>query len=139
MPIPDNCPFVSNPTQTNSDTAEAGDDCQCGNVDSLGGIDDPDLQLVRGYLMNGVMQPPGVVEYCNVTGAYNGGVDDCTVAECGDGRLRVKPGAPEQSYLIHKLLGFQLCSGEQMPRTGSVPSADIEAISAWICGGAPNN
>ncbi len=30
---PDNCPFVSNPGQGNSDSLPAGDGCQCGDID----------------------------------------------------------------------------------------------------------
>ncbi len=59
-------------------------------------------------------------------------------AQCNDGRLLVEPGAPEQSYLMQKMLGVSMCSGSQMPKAGvSIPQRDLEALSAWICQGAP--
>jgi hypothetical protein len=55
-------------------------------------------------------------------------------------RLRVKPSAVSQSYLVNKLLGQDLCSGSQMPKAGSsLPSANLAAINGWICEGAPKN
>ena len=61
--------------------------------------------------------------------------------ECTDGRFRVKPGDPPNSYLMQKLQGVNMCgSGTQMPKKGvSLSSADLTAISNWICGGALNN
>jgi hypothetical protein len=61
-------------------------------------------------------------------------------AQCNDGRLLVEPGAPEKSYLVHKLTGKNLCSGSQMPKAGtSIPQRELEAITAWICAGAKKN
>jgi len=55
-------------------------------------------------------------------------------------RVLVKPSVVSQSYLVSKLLGQDLCNGSQMPKAGtSLPSADIAAISGWICQGAPKN
>jgi galactokinase len=62
-----------------------------------------------------------------------------TASQCGDGRQRVKPGAPEESYLIHKLLGTNLCMGSQMPKMGGLSTAAIEVLTAWICNGAKDN
>jgi hypothetical protein len=53
--------------------------------------------------------------------------------------MRVLPGAPDQSYLVDKLLGIDLCFGSKMPKTGGVADADIATISNWICEGAPND
>jgi len=59
--------------------------------------------------------------------------------ECS-ARPLVKPGAPAGSYVVDKLLGTNLCSGSQMPKTGSsIPSQQIDLIRNWICQGAPNN
>lgn len=58
-------------------------------------------------------------------------------SQCAAGRLRVKPGAASDSYLMQKLLGVSLCSGTQMPKAGSsLSNADLEAVAAWICQGA---
>lgn len=57
--------------------------------------------------------------------------------------MRVKAGAPDQSYLIAKLNGTQVQaggSGAQMPY-GAAPlsQAQISLISQWITAGALNN
>jgi hypothetical protein len=54
--------------------------------------------------------------------------------------IRVTPSAVPQSYLMNKLLGINICSGTQMPKTGgALSSSDINTISSWICEGAPKN
>jgi mono/diheme cytochrome c family protein len=57
--------------------------------------------------------------------------------------LRVKAGAPDQSYLIAKLQGTQSQaggSGAQMPFNGTpLSSAQIGLVQQWISDGAPNN
>jgi hypothetical protein len=56
------------------------------------------------------------------------------------GLIRVTPSAVPQSYLMNKLLGVNICSGTQMPKTGgALSSSEINTISAWICEGAPKN
>jgi len=57
--------------------------------------------------------------------------------------LRVKPGSPDQSYIIAKLQGTQVQaggSGAQMPY-GLAPlsQAQIGLVQQWIAEGAPNN
>lgn len=60
--------------------------------------------------------------------------------QCNDGRLRIAPGLPAESYLMSKLLGVDLCAGTQMPKSGqSLPASELGAISAWICAGAAND
>jgi Stigma-specific protein, Stig1 len=59
--------------------------------------------------------------------------------ECSGGRQRVKPGDPSNSYVMDKMLGVDLCFGSKMPKLSSLPSAQIQTISDWICEGAPNN
>jgi hypothetical protein len=67
--------------------------------------------------------------------------------QCGMmNRMRVAPGAPDDSYLINKLTGLAMCGGQQMPRplpgTPSsepriTPSPDqIDRVRAWIAAGA---
>ncbi len=56
--------------------------------------------------------------------------------------LLVKPGHPEQSYLMLKLLGTVGTSGSvatTMPPTGALSSDQIDAIQTWISRGAPND
>jgi hypothetical protein len=52
--------------------------------------------------------------------------------------LRVAPGDPSASYLIHKLEGGPSIVGERMPAgLPAVPQADIDVIRQWIADGAP--
>jgi hypothetical protein len=61
-------------------------------------------------------------------------------ADCADHRVIVKPGDPSSSYLIEKLLGVGMCSGERMPLKGTpLSDADMATLEAWICQGAANN
>jgi hypothetical protein len=60
-----------------------------------------------------------------------------------DGKLLVKPGEPDQSYLMIKLLGLQAERGGQgarMPFGGApLDKTLLEQISTWIANGAPDN
>jgi hypothetical protein len=59
---------------------------------------------------------------------------------CSDGRLRVVPGRPDQSYLMNKLTGVGMCFGRQMPLMGaSLSATQIDLVRAWICRGALND
>ena len=60
-------------------------------------------------------------------------------AECNDGRKRVLPGQPADSYIIQKMMNVNLCFGSKMPKLGVLPTGDIQTIADWICEGAPNN
>ena len=57
------------------------------------------------------------------------------------GAVRVIPGDPENSYIIHKLEGRSDIVGVRMPR-GNGPyltDGQILVIKRWITNGAPNN
>jgi hypothetical protein len=57
--------------------------------------------------------------------------------------LRVLPGRPSFSYLVHKLEGTHVEAGglgERMPQgRAPLPLADLEAVRAWILEGAPDS
>jgi hypothetical protein len=57
------------------------------------------------------------------------------------GAIRVIPGDPENSYLIHKLEGRAGIVGLRMPRNGPpfLTDGQIRVIKRWIELGAPNN
>jgi hypothetical protein len=77
---PDNCPFVDNPTQDNSDGLASGDACQCGDVNTDFVVNAADVQLVREHLMDhAALSGPFDEKRCNVIGAQDGGVTDCGV------------------------------------------------------------
>lgn len=57
------------------------------------------------------------------------------------GAVRVVPGDPENSYLIHKIEGRPGIMGLRMPRSGPpyLTDGQIQIIKRWITIGAPNN
>jgi hypothetical protein len=119
-------------------TCEAGV-CQCGTATvSFSGAVQPIFTSKCATMAchGGVMPPEGLDLRTGKSYAKLVGV---TATECSDGRMRVLPGAPDQSYLVDKLLGIDLCFGSKMPKTGGVADADIATISNWICEGAPND
>lgn len=92
--------------------------------------------------------------FCHVTGAENGGLNlgrrDAYAALMVPSTQaptmpRVTPGAPDKSYLIHKLRGTQLeagGSGNRMPMYDPprpLEPAQLERFVRWIESGAPNN
>jgi hypothetical protein len=53
--------------------------------------------------------------------------------------LRVKPGDPDNSYMVHKIEGAAGIVGGRMPLGETpLPQATIDAIRQWIANGAPN-
>jgi hypothetical protein len=69
-------------------------------------------------------------------------------SEKAPGLARVKPGRPQESFLVHKLDGTQSCAGapcpggcgNRMPQGGDpLPPALIDTIRDWILDGAQNN
>lgn len=84
----------------------------------------------------------GAKQGLDLSGALSyGNLVNVLSTQCTDGRMRVKPGAPTESYLIHKLTNQNLCgTGTQMPKKGqSLTTAELATISNWICAGALNN
>lgn len=63
-------------------------------------------------------------------------------AECMGALDRVKPGRPDESYLLHKVLGMRpdggpLCAGMRMPRGEPALAPErIGVLRAWIAEGA---
>jgi hypothetical protein len=56
------------------------------------------------------------------------------------GKIRVKPGDPDGSYLMEKLTKAMPAAGVQMPNGGDpLEPALIEMVRSWIAAGAPNN
>jgi len=56
------------------------------------------------------------------------------------GRLRVNPGNPDDSYVVHKIEGASDITGARMPNGGPYLSdGQILIIRRWIALGAPNN
>jgi mono/diheme cytochrome c family protein len=54
--------------------------------------------------------------------------------------MRVKPGEPDNSYLVHKLEGGPNIEGSRMPLGGPfLDQATIDDVRAWIASGAAND
>jgi hypothetical protein len=79
----DNCPFVPNAGQTNSDPLPPGNVCQCGDVTGEGIVDAGDLRAMQEHLVGATLSPPGsfVASRCNLIGPSDGGLSDCDVAD----------------------------------------------------------
>lgn len=65
-------------------------------------------------------------------------------ATCKDGRKLVVPGKPSESYIVNKVRGTRLCSGDRMPLGCGEPNGDacfseerLAALEGWIRSGAP--
>ena len=98
-----------------------------------------------------VVQPVltcGGAETCHQTSLANPNVNygwlvNQPASGCMDGRLRVKPGEPENSYLVDKLTNTNLCKGTGMPKGfngySPLPDNQIQAVVDWICQGAKEN
>lgn len=66
-----------------------------------------------------------------------GAMRDVDSMQCSPVRKLIAPGSPETSYLMHKLLGTDLCSGERMPGTMVMLKEDeLKIVGSWIAGGA---
>lgn len=85
---PDNCPFISNLSQTNSDALEAGDDCQCGDVNRDNTVTVLDLVIVRQNLVGAALSGSFDASRCDFDGDPGCGVDDAFVLD------RTLKGAP---------------------------------------------
>ncbi len=55
------------------------------------------------------------------------------------GMMRVAPGDPAASYLLHKLEDAKPTEGVRMPPDQPLPAHKIEAIRLWIAAGAPDD
>jgi len=84
-----------------------------------------------GRLFNGLDLSPQVA-YANLVGVASRGKV---------GAVRVIPGDPENSYLIHKLEGRPGITGVRMPQNGPpyLTDGQILVIKRWIELGAPND
>jgi hypothetical protein len=52
----------------------------------------------------------------------------------------VSPGRPDDSYLLHKLVGAGMCpDSRRMPSENGLSNSNIQTIADWICQGAQND
>jgi hypothetical protein len=85
IPGPDNCPFIPNPDQTNSDPFSAGDACQCGDLNLDNVLDGADALLARQHVVGATIVGTCELTRCNVIGPADAGVSsDCNVGASSD-------------------------------------------------------
>lgn len=97
---------------------------------------------------------PGIYGFTNTGGVTNNGLNlvagsshrslvDQPTFQSPDVQpsLRVQPGNPDGSYLMHKVTSDSPKSGERMPLDGPpfLSDAEIRLIRDWIARGAPND
>jgi hypothetical protein len=82
---PDNCPFLPNPDQTNSDPFSAGDACQCGDLNLDNVVNGADALLARQHVVRATIGGACELTRCNVIGPADAGVSsDCNVGASSD-------------------------------------------------------
>ena len=129
------CGVVCAPGQTCTNNK-----CTCGNASvSFSGAVQP--IFTASCALSGCHLGATAKEGMNLaSGSAYSNIVNVLAKECSDGRLRVKPGDPANSYVIQKLTNVNLCFGGQMPKTGgALPTSEETTIANWICEGAPNN
>jgi hypothetical protein len=59
---------------------------------------------------------------------------------CSGAGMLVVPNSVDQSYLMKKLMGIQMCTGtSRMPIGTPLSASQVQTITDWICQGAPDN
>ena len=82
---PDNCPFIINFGQANSDAFSAGDACQCGDLNLDNVLDGADALLARQHVVGATIVGTCDLTRCNVIGPADGGVSsDCNAGGSSD-------------------------------------------------------
>jgi hypothetical protein len=72
--------------------------------------------------------------------SYDALISQPSLETCGG--IRVVPGNPDASYLLHKVSDATPCDGLRMPRGGNIiapplSATEIATIRSWIAAGAP--
>lgn len=82
------------------------------------------------------------VSYENLVGirAMGRGGGPTGALDCADsGLLRVAPGDPDVSLLVHKLEHTQRCGGPMPTSSTRLSAAHLQSVREWIAAGAPND
>ncbi|MEZ4392902.1 MAG: MXAN_6577-like cysteine-rich protein [Polyangiales bacterium] len=119
-------------------TCTAGACAGCGPSVSLASQLQPIFNASCNTGCHGTVRPAGGLALS--TGRSYAALVNVAASGCNVGTLRVAPGSVSSSYLMNKLTGVGMCSGNQMPANGAeLPSNQLDLFRAWICNGAPNN
>jgi hypothetical protein len=116
-----------------------GGQCTCvGGAASLSGDVQP--MFASSCLGNGCHDAASMAANLSLVGGVAHAELVGVVADQCNGTLLVEAGAPQLSYLVHKLTGLEICNGSQMPKQAPPLSwAEVDAVSRWICADAPDD
>ncbi|MDI1446188.1 hypothetical protein [Polyangium sp. 6x1] len=114
----------------------AGGVCTCANTS----VSFADVQtiLTASCAIGGCHSGAGAKQGLDLTSANAlAELVDVPAEQCaGETRMRVKPGAPSESYIIDKMMNVDKCAGNKMPPAIALSNEKIQTVSDWICGGA---
>jgi hypothetical protein len=121
-PTPDLTPTFSSIQRNILTSSDSSGRAACNNCHTTAGGRVPPAGMDLG-------SPNAHAQLVNVPSTFN------------PGAIRVVPGDPENSYLIHKLEGRSGIVGLRMPRSGPpyLTEGQIRVIRRWIENGAPND
>jgi hypothetical protein len=80
---------------------------------------------------------PGVQNFTTAAATYAATVTVASIEQSTV--LRIKPGNPDDSYLVRKIEGDPSISNARMPLGGQLTPTQIDQIRAWVAAGAHNN
>lgn len=126
----------------------ACDDGDDGDTGTAGDVTFADVEpIFQTNCVEGCHEPGGLWPTFDMSGDTHAAIVEVTGPTQGTQCNLVEPGAPEDSYLWHKIAGTHAMScggsGLQMPATddlmGSDPlsQADMDLVEDWILAGAP--
>ena len=77
-------------------------------------------------------------EVCHAPWQYDTTVDQHSQACCNH-RWLVEPGQPSASHIVQAVTGVNACVSQMPQNEGSLSTASIATLIAWVCQGAKND
>lgn len=155
LPSQLNCGSCVDPMSNNDHCGDCDQPCGLGETCQMGSCECSDIAttlsgdvqpiLTANCTANNCHDATGPKKNLNLeAGSTYSNTVNVEAEECNDGRIRVVPGDPDNSYLMQKMLGVEMCSGVQMPQSGGpggkgLTDEEWGIVWAWICQGALDN